>query len=202
MPATDQEHELGLTEVSRWRILLHSWAEISGKADKVLQTGFPTMHWAGSITIKWISTSVLSMVWTAGNAGCASDWWASDWRMMIWHGLTDFPPITAWELHVNSKTSPTAHAHLFGGSTKHALSWTGSITAIEKNTQAFTCLKTINNVHKAPSQTMISDGWKKGMVSAGFLWLRDSQVNEMWFILFSDGHWRHMRDGKPTDDLQ
>ncbi len=46
---------------------------------------------------------------------------------------------------------------------------TGSITALQNNTQAFTCLQTINNVHKPLSQTVISDGWK---ISAGFLWLR------------------------------
>jgi len=29
-----------------------------GKADKVLQTGYPIMHWTGSITFKWITMKV------------------------------------------------------------------------------------------------------------------------------------------------
>lgn len=62
---------------------------------------------------------------------------------------------------------------------------TGSITAIENNTQAFTCFKTINNVRKAPSQTMISDGWKKGMISAGFLWLRLAGEQGVVYIILT-----------------
>lgn len=46
---------------------------------------------------------------------------------------------------------------------------TGSIAALQNNTQAFTCVQTINNLHKPLSQTVISDGWK---ISAGILWLR------------------------------